>query len=96
MINLTRFRLRDESERGLAAYANLTRLALGVLRPGGDLVFASCSARITAEDFFACVHRSARQLGRPLRETLRTGHAADHPVGFPEGAYLKCIFASTS
>jgi hypothetical protein len=23
----------------------------------------------------------------------RTGHPLDHPVGFPEGAYLKAVFA---
>lgn len=78
----------------LSAYARLTRLALAVLRPGGELVFASCSARVAAEDFFACVHREARRAGRPLDELERSAHAADHPVGFDQGAYLKCIFAS--
>ena len=77
----------------LAAYARLAGLALRVLRPGGMLVFASCSARVAADDFFACVEHEARRVGRPLREIERTGHAADHPVGFPEGAYLKCLFA---
>ena len=77
----------------LAAYARLLKLAMRVLRPAGTLVFASCSARVAAEDFFHCIHREARRLGRPLREIERTGHPADHPVGFPEGAYLKCLFA---
>ncbi len=84
---------QGEVERALGAYASLTRLALGVLRPGGDLIFASCSARITSDDFFACLHAAARRAGRPLREIERTAHPADHPVGFEQGAYLKCIFA---
>jgi 23S rRNA G2069 N7-methylase RlmK/C1962 C5-methylase RlmI len=28
-----------------------------------------------------------------LTELARAGHAADHPVNFPEGAYLKCLFS---
>ena len=31
---------------------------------------------------------------RPLPEIERTGHVLDHPIAFPEGAYLKCLFAS--
>ena len=84
-----------DEERALTVYARLTRLALAVLRPGGDLVLASCSARVTADDFFACVLDAARRAGRPLDEIERTAHPADHPVGFPEGAYLKCLFART-
>jgi 23S rRNA (cytosine1962-C5)-methyltransferase len=84
---------QSEVPRALAAYARLTRLSLGVLRPGGMLVMASCSSRVSADAFFATVHRAALQTGRPLREIVRTGHALDHPVRFKEGAYLKCLFA---
>ena len=84
----------DEVGGALAAYARLTRLALGVLAPGGTLVMASCSSRVSAERFFATVSGAAQQAGRPLHEIDRTGHAIDHPVRFPEGAYLKCLFAT--
>ena len=84
---------RSEVERALVAYARLTRLALAVLRPGGILVMSSCSSRVSAEAFFATVNQAASQAGRPLREVERTGHALDHPVAFPEGEYLKCLFA---
>ena len=77
----------------LAAYGRLTALALRVLAPGGILVMASCSSRVTAAHFFAAVHQAASEVGRPLRELERTGHPADHPIGFAEGAYLKCLFA---
>ena len=83
----------SEVQRALAAYARLTRLAVQILRSGGMLVIASCSSRVAPEAFFDTVTRSAQQVGRPLSEMRRTGHALDHPISFPEGAYLKCLFA---
>jgi len=77
----------------LAAYERLTELGLVVLQPGGILVQASCSRQVEAEAFFATVHRAAKRAGRPLHELERTGHPVDHPITFPEGAYLKCLFA---
>jgi len=82
--------------RALAAYARLTASAVGVLRPGGLLVQCSCSARVTAEQFHATVARAAESAGRPLHVLERTGHAVDHPVTFPEGAYLKAVFATVN
>jgi 23S rRNA (cytosine1962-C5)-methyltransferase len=87
-------RRQDQVRRALMAYGKLTRLGLGVLQPGGTLVLASCSSRVSAESWFAAVNRAAVQAGRPLHEIERTGHPLDHPVGFPEGAYLKCLFAT--
>jgi len=86
-------RRQAQVAQALSAYARLTRLSLGVLRPGGTLVQASCSSRVSADVFFEEVNRAAAQAGRPLREIERTGHPLDHPVGFREGAYLKCLFA---
>lgn len=83
-----------EIPAALRAYGRLTRLALDVLTPGGTLVLASCSSRISAAAFFATINRAALAAGRPLVELDRTGHAIDHPVRFPEGAYLKCLFAT--
>ncbi|RKY18121.1 MAG: hypothetical protein DRQ55_14180 [Planctomycetota bacterium] len=80
--------------RARAAYARLVQLGLGCLRRGGTLVMASCSARVPAADFFELVLRSARDTGRPLDVFARTEHALDHPTGFPQGAYLKCLFAT--
>jgi 23S rRNA (cytosine1962-C5)-methyltransferase len=83
-----------EVERAVAAYARLTRLALGVLNTsGGMLVMASCSSRVTPDLFFNTVTRAAADIGRPLEDITLTGHALDHPIGFPEGEYLKCLFA---
>ena len=80
----------------LSAYRRLTRLGLGVLRQGGTLVQASCSSRVDADTFFESIHQTARETGRRLTEIERTGHALDHPIGFKEGAYLKCLFAIAS
>jgi len=80
-------------DRALRAYAALTRLGVALLRPGGVLVQASCSSRVSADQFVETVITAARDAGRPLHETRRTGHAVDHPISFPEGAYLKAIFA---
>ncbi|MGD8244393.1 MAG: class I SAM-dependent rRNA methyltransferase [Anaerolineae bacterium] len=86
-------RRQGQAARALAAYRRLTRLSLRVLRPGGVLVQASCSSQVDAQTFFAGVRASAGQAGRALQEIERTGHPLDHPVTFPEGAYLKSIFA---
>ncbi len=77
----------------LKAYERLVRLGLNVLEKGGVLVSASCSARVSAELFFNTVIKAAAAAGRPLQVIEKTGHALDHPIGFNEGAYLKCIFA---
>lgn len=82
-----------EAPGALAAYARLARLGLALLEGDGLLVLASCSSRVREADFFAQVHAAARDAGRPLREIERSSHALDHPVAFPEGAYLKCLFA---
>ncbi len=87
---------RAEVDGALAAYARLVRLGLGVLEPGGTFVMASCSSRVATDDFFSLVYRTAREEKRALREIERTAHPLDHPIGFKEGTYLKCLFAIAS
>jgi 23S rRNA (cytosine1962-C5)-methyltransferase len=79
-------------EGALRAYTRLTHLALRLVRPGGVLMQASCSSRVTASQFFDTVLDAAEAAGRPLREIERTGHDTDHPAGFKEGEYLKAGF----
>ena len=87
-------RNRAQTAQALSAYARLTHLGLGVLRPDGTLVQASCSGPVAVDAFFSAVNKAAVRAGRPLREIERTGHPLDHPVAFPEGTYLKCLFAT--
>lgn len=84
---------KEEVERAVSVYGRLVRLGLHLLKPGGILVMSSCSSRVSADDFFELVNKTALGVGRPLQEIERIGHALDHPITFPEGAYLKCLFA---
>ncbi len=83
-----------EVEGALRAYTRLTNLGLRLLQPGGTIVLASCSSRINAEEFVTNAKQAAAQSGRPLQLFRQTAHALDHPVGFAEGAYLKCLYAT--
>lgn len=85
----------DEVERALASYTKLTELAVQLLDSGAILVMASCSSRVSEEDFYETVLSTAQESRKTLWVQQRNGHAIDHPVGFAEGAYLKCLFAST-
>lgn len=87
---------QSQIETALHAYRRLTHLGLGVLKRGGILVQASCSSRVSVDDFFNAIHQAAQEAGRPLKEIERTGHAVDHPTTYKEGAYLKCLFATSS
>lgn len=77
----------------LGAYRRLTALALRLVEPDGLLFQASCSSRVTPEQFIGAVHAGAHTAGVTLAEIVRTGHPADHPIGFPQGAYLKAVLA---
>ncbi|MEQ8439425.1 MAG: class I SAM-dependent rRNA methyltransferase [Ilumatobacter fluminis] len=79
-------------DRALAAYARLTRLALAVTERGGTLVQASCSSRVTTDDFVQTVLDAAASAHREVHLTRRTEHAVDHPIGFEFGAYLKAVY----
>lgn len=80
---------QSQVDRAMAAYARLTRLALRTVRSGGLLVQASCSSRVPADAFYRGVTATADASDVRLVELERFGHDVDHPVTFPEGAYLK-------
>jgi 23S rRNA (cytosine1962-C5)-methyltransferase len=77
----------------LKNYQKLTGLGINVLNPGGILVQASCSSRISSSIFFETIIQAIKSTGRDFVEIERTGHPIDHPINFPEGEYLKCLFA---
>jgi len=85
---------KREAERAgaIQAYGRLNANGIRLLRPRGVLVAASCSAHVSAGEFFSAVRSAARSSGRQHEELETTGHAADHHANFPEGRYLKCIY----
>ena len=72
-------------------YASLHRAALAALVPGGILATASCSARVTAEEFLGAVRAAATKTDSDLLLLEERRQPADHPLplAFPEGRYLK-------
>lgn len=85
---------KREVERAgaIRAYARLAESGIRQLRPGGILVACSCSAHVSAEEFFGAVRQAARKSGRPFSELRTTRHAPDHHATFPEAEYLKGIY----
>ncbi|MEP4077804.1 class I SAM-dependent rRNA methyltransferase [Haloferula sp.] len=80
-----------EKDGALAAYRHLNRRAIAMLRPGGILVAASCSAHVPAAEFLSMIRELAEHSGRNWREHWTSGHAPDHPAVFPEAEYLKAV-----
>jgi 23S rRNA (cytosine1962-C5)-methyltransferase len=85
---------KRESQRAgaIQAYGRLALQAIARLARGGILVSASCSAHVSAAEFFETIRQVARSAERKFVELRTTGHPPDHPVSFKEGEYLKCIY----
>jgi len=71
-------------------YAQLARLGEKLTARKGLLVLASCSSRVTSEAFYDINEQTLMSTKRSFSVEQKTQHDIDHPVGFPEGAYLKC------
>ncbi len=80
---------QDHVERALDAYRRLSSLAGRLVRPGGMLYLASCTARVSSADFRDTSFDGLRQAGVRATVVEETGPDIDHPVGFAEGRYLK-------
>lgn len=82
---------KKESEimGALNSYARLARLAVPLVKSGGILLMASCSSRVTSDLFFETIEKEMQRSGRKMKLVEKTFHDVDHPIGFPEGAYLK-------
>lgn len=78
-------------EAAIAGYASLNRQALAVLRPGGILATASCSARVSPEAFFEAIKEAGFKAGVDLQLVEERYQPPDHPIRlqFREGRYLK-------
>ncbi len=83
---------KQASEINLAKkkYAQLADLGVQLTAKKGLLVLASCSSRVLSDSFFNINNQLLNNKKRKYDTILKTGHDIDHPVSFPEGAYLKC------
>jgi 23S rRNA (cytosine1962-C5)-methyltransferase len=87
------FAKRDsERQKAMSTYARLCKLAIYLVAPNGILLMASCSSRIKADVYFELVQRQLMESSRKFKYLEQTFHDVDHPVGFPEGAYLKSVY----
>lgn len=82
---------QSEVRQALNAYSKLTRLAAQLATPNGHLVMASCSSRVSTAVFQQTVLQALPPSANIAQLDVYE-HAIDHPVGFPEGQYLKCLF----
>jgi 23S rRNA (cytosine1962-C5)-methyltransferase len=81
---------KKEIEVAKKKYSELAQFGERLTAKGGTLVLASCSSRISSEEFFQINKSILKKQPRPFRVILTTAHDIDHPITFPEGAYLKC------
>ncbi len=81
-----------EVDRALASYKKLTQLGLRLVAKKGTLVLASCSSRVTSDVFFELVEETLHRNNATYTILEKTLHDIDHPIGFKEGAYLKCVY----
>jgi 23S rRNA (cytosine1962-C5)-methyltransferase len=86
---------RETLDAALRKYADMNRLALQAVAPGGVFLTCSCTGLVSEEAFLDTVRRSAWQAGRRLTVIRVGGAGGDHPfrLHVPEGRYLKAVFA---
>ena len=82
-----------EVEAARSAYRRLAQLGASLVVPGGTLVFASCSSRVTTAMLEEELLHGAAQARKRLTIIAREGHPADHPIALESQQYLGCIYA---
>lgn len=82
-------------EGALGAYRALAAAACRATKPGGLLVFCSCSGAVGMDDLTRALALGAREANMHATVFDRHFQGGDHPVGaaFPEGLYLKSVIA---
>ena len=81
---------QTQIEGALHSYRRLVRLGIQLVNTSGILVMASCSSRIASTEFYRVVEEEMQVRGIRFQILDKTEHDIDHPITFPEGAYLKC------
>jgi len=81
---------KSEIEIALKQYKRLAKAGVKLLQKNGILILASCSSRVTSDDFFYNVEQVLKESGRDFTCLDKTYHDIDHPIAFEEAKYLKC------
>lgn len=86
---------RAARENALVAYTRLAELGCRATRPGGILVFCSCSAAVDLTALTRALATGALRANVQALTIERHFQGVDHPVSaaFPEGLYLKALVA---
>ncbi len=84
-----------EDDIGQGKYADLNKLSLQLVTPGGLFVSCSCSGMLEASDFERFVTVAAHKQQKRLQIFDRTGAGPDHPTlsNYPESRYLKVLWS---
>ena len=75
----------------LKAYAKIYRRVLPHLKPKGMMIVCCCTSRISRAKFTEVAKKS---ISSTLPKMKSLPSEDDHPVGFPEGDYLKMFVFS--
>ena len=86
---------RASKDAALGAYKSLASAACRAVKPGGILVFCSCSGAVGLDDLTRALALGARDARLQVMVFDRHFQGGDHPVpaAFPEGLYLKAVIA---
>ncbi|MFH0938115.1 MAG: class I SAM-dependent rRNA methyltransferase [Planctomycetota bacterium] len=86
---------REEIPKALSAYADMNRLAMQCLQPGGVLLSCSCTGLVSETDFLTALRAAASEASVELQILAIHNASADHPwaLHVPEGRYLKAVFS---
>ena len=84
-----------EVNKALSAYADMNRLGMQCIEPGGVLLSCSCTGLVSEDDFLMALRAAAAEANMELQILGVFGAPADHPwaVRVPEGRYLKAVYS---
>ena len=82
---------RASVEHAMRGYADINRLGMQLLTPGGTMFTASCSHHVHVPDFLELLAYAAAESGREIAIRTITLQPLDHPMQLtiPETGYLK-------
>ncbi len=86
---------RLDIPKAMSAYADMNRLGMQCIKPGGVLVSCSCTGLVSEEDLLSALRAAATEANMDLQIFAIHGAPGDHPwaVRVPEGRYLKAIYS---